>query len=178
MVRAGVRTFSIIVAFLCGLAYKANAGGVHQAEHSQGLSSGQRGRHGPSTHLERRAHGSLSDVKQWSNCTAQWPAVLKPIGLPRVCAEVDSPSAPTDHCSPNRTLGVKFEGHSDYLFKREISLVGSDVTCASVARGSPLANLCGEGVHLCVDFVRCVPRQLSATVPVIASCLFLWRRVA
>jgi len=171
-----VRTFSIIVAFLCGLAYKANA--VHQAEHSQGLSSGQRGRHGPSTHLERRAHGTLSDVKQWSNCTAQWPAVLKPIGLPRVCAEVDSPSAPTDHCSPNRTLGVKFEGHSDYLFKREISLVGSDVTCASVARGSPLANLCGEGVHLCVDFVRCVPRQLSATLPVIATCLILSRWVA
>jgi len=137
------------------LAITALASGPgHSANHHTVLdeAGGRERRHG---HVHpgstRRADGKLGGALKWSECTAQLPAPF-----PKLCAEVEVVGT-ANECSPDVHAGVKFADETEFIFEQDISLISSDVACAPLAnlsRTSRIERMCGEDVHLCLNFKR------------------------
>ncbi|KAJ1496086.1 hypothetical protein T484DRAFT_2757399 [Baffinella frigidus] len=150
------------------------SGQAHGDNHHISHDSGGRGRrHGHvQAGLARRAGGKLGGTAQWSNCTGPWPPAFRDLHIPPLCAEVDLIGT-ANECSPNLRLGVKFEGDASLLFEQDISLRGFDVACASLENltaSSNIVGVCGQEVHLCLDFLRQGQNTLEIGADFVAGC--------
>ena len=161
MLRALVLAASLaITAFASGPGHSV----YHHIALEEGASGGRGRRHG---HVQpgsaRRAGGNLGAAAKWSECTAPLP---QPI--PKLCAEVEVVGT-ANECYPDVHVGVKFDGDANFIFDQDISLISADVACAPLANltaSSRIGRMCGQHVHLCMDFKRSAQHPTSASVSV------------